>query len=924
MRLSPSHRFVVSSLFASLLLPAASWAQTPFGLWINPNSTNSYSDASKWIAIDGELPGGVPGPTNDAYIFDGTLLVEAGGDFNPQQLIMGWESFHVGEFLQTGGSTRTESWTKVGIAGNQVFNQSGGTYSAGDLAVGWINPATSSVGVGVMNLSGGTFDSRAATFIGLEGATGTVNISGGTYNATGNVWGSFRIADYGTGTGTVNLSGTGVVNASLYTAVGGSGNGTLNISGGTWNSSSSDIVLGDRPPEVTDWTGTGVVNQSGGTVNASAVLLQEGTYNLDGGILSTFFVHDTKAEATGVFNFDGGTLRARGSNDNFLEADSIEIKSGGATIDTDGNEVWIRSAMTGAGGLTKKGGGKMVLFGENSFSGSTVIEAGVLEIYVTNGVAQSYGAAMQGAAGSLWKSGPGTLSLGGSVSYNGETQILGGTLILSGVFTSGGASSTNTNAPTYVEGGELRVVAGADYRPWDLRVAWTTNTTARFVQTGGASSVRETVIGLFGSGTNEISGGTFTALESTFIGMFGTGRLSISGGTYNALGNNAGELGSFRIGDWGGATGSGTITLSGTGVVNASSYTAVGGLGNGTLNVSGGTWNSVSNDIVLGDRPPDVTDWFGTGVVNQTGGAINARAVFLQAGTFNLSGGVLTVEAVGDTKLEAVGVFNFNGGILQASVNHDDFLMADTVEIKSGGATIDTAGNEVSINKAMSGAGGLTKTGSGLLRLTAANSYAGPTAVDAGTLVVSNAALTATILPDSTVVNFSTPPGVGTYSILSGALDAASLASSQIDGLGAGLAATLTNNPNLQVVVAAQSGYAGWSQGAPLNSANQLLYAIGGASSPTATDGVPSVTTVNSNTVSITAVVRTNDPSLAVFGQSILNLATGTWITNDVSMSVSTNQAGLPADTQRQIFSTPRAPSDSKKFLRLQTTLGAQ
>ena len=188
----------------------------------------------------------------------------------------------------------------------------------------------------------------------------------------------------------------------------------------------------------------------------------------------------------------------------------------------------------------------------------------------------------------------------------------------------------------------------------------------------------------------------------------------------------------------------------------------------------------------------------------------------------------------------------------------------------------------------------------------------------------SNAALTATILPDSTVVNFSTPPGVGTYSILSGALDAASLASSQIDGLGAGLAATLTNNPNLQVVVAAQSGYAGWSQGAPLNSANQLLYAIGGASSPTATDGVPSVTTVNSNTVSITAVVRTNDPSLAVFGQSILNLATGTWITNDVSMSVSTNQAGLPADTQRQIFSTPRAPSDSKKFLRLQTTLGAQ
>lgn len=66
----------------------------------------------------------------------------------------------------------------------------------------------------------GTFESRAATFIANEGASGTINISGGTYNAIGNGWGSFRIADYGTGTGTVNLSGTGVVNAGQYTAVG--------------------------------------------------------------------------------------------------------------------------------------------------------------------------------------------------------------------------------------------------------------------------------------------------------------------------------------------------------------------------------------------------------------------------------------------------------------------------------------------------------------------------------------------------------------------------------------------------------------------------------------------------------------------------------------------------------------------------------
>jgi hypothetical protein len=125
-----------------------------------------------------------------------------------------------------------------------------------------------------------------------------------------------------------------------------------------------------------------------------------------------------------------------------------------------------------------------------------------------------------------------------------------------------------------------------------------------------------------------------------------------------------------------------------------------------------------------------------------------------------------------------------------------------------------------------------------------------------------------------------------------------------------------------EVTIGVQSGsYAAWAQGAPLDAANQLKYAIGGASSPTATNGVAPVVTVNSNVLSITAIVRTDDPSLTVYGQSILNLATGTWITNDVSMIPSVDQAGVPAGTQRQIFSTPRTTNDTKKFLRLQTTL---
>ena len=118
--------------------------------------------------------------------------------------------------------------------------------------------------------------------------------------------------------------------------------------------------------------------------------------------------------------------------------------------------------------------------------------------------------------------------------------------------------------------------------------------------------------------------------------------------------------------------------------------------------------------------------------------------------------------------------------------------------------------------------------------------------------------------------------------------------------------------------------FTNWAQGAPLNSANLMLYAIGGATSPTATNGIAMSNAVTSSNLSITAVVRTNDPNLGVFGQSIVNLGAGIWTNNDVSrITNGVDQSGVPSGNQRQIFSTPLG-IDGKKFLRLQTTLSNQ
>lgn len=113
--------------------------------------------------------------------------------------------------------------------------------------------------------------------------------------------------------------------------------------------------------------------------------------------------------------------------------------------------------------------------------------------------------------------------------------------------------------------------------------------------------------------------------------------------------------------------------------------------------------------------------------------------------------------------------------------------------------------------------------------------------------------------------------------------------------------------------------FTSWAQGAPLNPENLALYAIGGASSPTATNGIAPVTTLTTNALSITAIVRTNNPELTVFGESTTDLALGPWSTNNVTVTNAVDQSGVPFGTARQIFSVPRTTTN--QFLRLKATL---
>ena len=243
--------------------------------------------------------------------------------------------------------------------------------------------------------------------------------------------------------------------------------------------------------------------------------------------------------------------------------------------------------------------------------------------------------------------------------------------------------------------------------------------------------------------------------------------------------------------------------------------------------------------------------------------------------------------------------------------------------------TID-GGGTYSINDGITGTGAIVKTGGGTTTFAGSNSYTGTTTVSFGTLVVSNASLSATISSNSVAVAFTSVPSTGmTYTVLPGALAANSLVSQSVTGLGSGQSATVTNDPNLVVKVTStvpagptfDSAYpAGTTMTdmAPNGLTYLMNYALGGSSTTSAT--LPSQDTSDPTKLTLVAYVRTDNSvgTLSVVGEkgdSLSNFDTA----NPIPGEVPNDQSTAPAGTQKRIFSVP-ANSD-RLFLRLKATL---
>jgi len=96
---------------------------------------------------------------------------------------------------------------------------------------------------------------------------------------------------------------------------------------------------------------------------------------------------------------------------------------------------------------------------------------------------------------------------------------------------------------------------------------------------------------------------------------------------------------------------------------------------------------------------------------------------------------------------------------------------------------------------------------------------------------------------------------------------------------------------------------------------NLMAYAMG-ATSPGSSVIKPVVSTTSS-TLSITAIVRINDPKCQIVGEATTSLTTWPNSSSITGVPVVGDQAGaVPGETQKQVFSVDRG-TDSRKFLRL-------
>ncbi|WP_456713879.1 autotransporter outer membrane beta-barrel domain-containing protein [Bradyrhizobium sp. USDA 4353] len=408
------------------------------------------------IINSGTISGGNDAGGNlfgNAITFTGgsnTLEIWASSIINGNVVGAGSDTFRLGgaangtfDISNIGGSAQYQGFSSFVKTGTGTWTLTGTTSAVTPWAINQGTLAVSSdanlgAASGGLSFGGGTLQ----VLVGFSSARNiTLNAGGGSFDTNGNnaalsgtITGSGGLTKLGAGIltltgvtsyagdtfisgGTLQTGASGVLSvASSYMIASGA---TLDIDGTGQTigglSGSGNVLLGSN--------GSLAIGDNGGATVFSGAISGSGTFVKSGPGILTLSGTNTY---TGPTIVDGGTLRA-GAAGAFAPLSSVAVDNG-STLDLNGFNQTIASltgggavllgagtltsggdnsnttytgTISGSGGFTKVGSGRMTLTGTNNYSGTTIINGGVLDvegaITNTSGVTVNSGGTLMGA-----------------------------------------------------------------------------------------------------------------------------------------------------------------------------------------------------------------------------------------------------------------------------------------------------------------------------------------------------------------------------------------------------------------------------------------------------------------------------------------------------------------------------------------------
>nr|WP_255533631.1 YDG domain-containing protein [Polynucleobacter sp. es-MAR-4] len=542
--------------------------------------------------------------------------------------------------------------------------------------------------------------------------------------------------------GTVHILGDAIVltGTTQIQATGTNGGGTILV-GGDWQNSNGVY----QATKVSMFSGVSIdasatQNGNGGKVvlwsdirNSSSYTTVKGSIKSNGG---TDGGNGGQIETSGYHLIvDGGFVSAeapRGRAGNWLldpydyTLNSFSFGTTNVTIDTVGNSscpsgisgcsssgtvgnININGTVTGAGGnLT------LIAAGGVQGSGNISMTRGTLTIEQAGNT--TYSGVISGEVAFV-KRGLGTLTLSRANTYSGTTLVSGGTLMITGSINTSSAEIaenatlkyyTSSSAATVIvshalTGAGSLVISGSN-KPSCVACSYYAYTGVSTGFTGNISTegVRLVLSQTVGSGS---------ILPRINVGS--NSQLYVSSGTVanpvtvNSAGWTewSGNLGAIRL--EGGSTLSGAITLG----------------GDTNVNVHGPSTGTISGNISGNYRLIVTSTYLGGGVTTLSGNNTNSITE-VSSGTLFVTGSLANTSSIVQT---GTGIFRVGANISVSSISGNISIDANR--------TLTLVNNsDVTYSGVLTGAGNFTKSGSGILTLSAINAYTGITTISAGIL----------------------------------------------------------------------------------------------------------------------------------------------------------------------------------------------